>query len=53
MDTIDQEQQERRRLRQEQLALLDKIHTNREKMSEVGSNLLNDMRDANNEQFER
>ena len=53
MEQVDQEQQERRQLRQEQLALLDTIHANRDKLTDIGSSLLNDIRDANNQQFER
>ena len=53
MDKVDQEQHERRQLRQEQLALLEKIQVNRDKLTDIGSDLLNDIRDANNQQFER
>ena len=51
--SMDSQEDERRKLRQQQVMLHEQLVSHRESLLEVGSGLLTQLRDANNEQFEK
>ena len=51
--SMDSQEDERRKLRQQQVMLHEQLVSHRESLLEVGSGLLTQLRDANNQQFEK